>query len=1258
MWLIIGLLMQNSLDALANVWPSTQVAPGTSIEAGVLVFKLKPEIKSLARLHTIEHRALQQALAAVGARALTQTFPRAILPAKGQEAQGVDLALIYRISYPATVTFEQAQQQLMATGAVTYVTRLYRREIMFQPNDPLADSTRTNANQYHLKNIRAYRAWDVEQGDTTVVIGLVDTGTLFSHQDLQGQFALNYADPINGIDDDNDGYIDNFRGWDVADNDNNPAVDATNVGNSQPTHGALVSGTLAASTNNGKGVAGAAYRCRFMPIKVFQTTYAGHFAGYEGIVYAADHGCKVINCSWGGAGYSSPYEQDIITYATVNRNAVVVAAAGNTSGEYEFYPASYIGAISVASLDRYGVKGLTNTYSRRVTVGAPGKQIYTTHSFNDSSYASVSGSSFASPLVAATAALVRHRFPWLTAAQVVERVRVTADASIYALPGNANFQEKLGSGQVDMYRAVADTTVCSVRAISTRFDQTRNAFAGDTLLLEADFINYLAPLQDLTVSLSSQSPYVQVLSNTFSAGPLSTQATTTNVAQPFRVVLLPNTPAYSTVSLRYAFHSTNGYTDYQYVTIEVNPAYLNLAVNRVLTSVTSQATLGFDHNRTIRGDGLRFNGSTSLLSEGGLLVGSSATHVSDMLRSDLVGLYDQDFQVLEPIRYFAMPGTDQAATSLIEDAGTARQANVRVQQRAWAHRTPGYENLAFFSYDIINQAPDTLTTGYAGLFADWTILDPLHNATGWDSTRRLGYAYLTTHDTLYAGIKVLTAGPADSYAVDNNDRGAPVQAYDGLTSGEKYAMLASGSTVPKIIGNDAYGTDVSQVVSARLPRLAPSDTAHVAFVLVMAHDLAGLQAAADSAQALYNEMQLPVALPQVTNSAQCGPGRVALTASGATTGGSYRWYDQPSDGTLLQESTSGVFLTPLLTTTTTYYVSAVTRTGRESDRVAAVAPIDALPTATLTASGATTFCAGESVELVATGGASYRWSTGATTPTLTVSQSGVYFVTAINTAGCEAASAPITVLVNPLATASFAYAANTFCLSGTDPLPVQLDTPGGVFTATPAGLALDAATGQILLSGSAAGTYQLTYSVGTTCVASFSQSLTLTAAPPTPTVTQQPQAGGLLLTSSSATGNQWLFNGTPLPGETAPTLYLADPNAATGNYAVQVSTGPCERTSAAIAVTATVTGTADALASTHFLVYPNPTPDGHLTLELAGYHQPIAIEVMEAAGRTVYRTTLSATGAHQLDLTQLARGVYTLRARTETGLVVRRLVRE
>ena len=162
----------------------------------------------------------------------------------------VDLSLIYQVQYTSDQPIEKVINSLLKSGVLEYAEPKYLPKPVFTPNDPSIGL------QYHLNKIQAYAAWDIEQGDTNVVIGITDTGTDLDHPDLEPNLKYNYADPIDGIDNDADGYTDNFMGWDLGENDNNPSVGASN-------HGSHVSGCAVSTTNNGTAMSTAVARAFF-----------------------------------------------------------------------------------------------------------------------------------------------------------------------------------------------------------------------------------------------------------------------------------------------------------------------------------------------------------------------------------------------------------------------------------------------------------------------------------------------------------------------------------------------------------------------------------------------------------------------------------------------------------------------------------------------------------------------------------------------------------------------------------------------------------------------------------------------------------------------------------------------------------------------------------------------------------------------------------------------------------------------------------
>ena len=116
---------------------------------------------------------------------------------------------------------ESAINKILSTGLVEYAEPHYVYEILdaYNPNDPRADTTNAQFSQWHLKKIKAYQAWGIQQGDTNIVIGISDTGTDLNHAELNSSIKKNYADPINGLDDDGDGFSDNYYGYDLGEED-------------------------------------------------------------------------------------------------------------------------------------------------------------------------------------------------------------------------------------------------------------------------------------------------------------------------------------------------------------------------------------------------------------------------------------------------------------------------------------------------------------------------------------------------------------------------------------------------------------------------------------------------------------------------------------------------------------------------------------------------------------------------------------------------------------------------------------------------------------------------------------------------------------------------------------------------------------------------------------------------------------------------------------------------------------------------------
>lgn len=863
--------------------PGTAPPPGTDVVAarptpptipGQLVLRLKVGLGPAGGVGNGASApipaALTRALHTLNATDLRPKFPYSPAPYPARPG-GVDLGQLYQITVPAGLPLAKARALLLGTGAVEYVEPLYIRAPLGQPNDPGADSTAAN-NQYYLKAIRAYRGWDIYQGDSTLVIGITDGGVRLSHEDLKRQVKRNYADPIDGIDNDHDGYVDNFQGWDLANNDNDASYNPNSI-REAVLHGTQVAGVVAAEANNGRGIAGVGFKCRFLPLNIYANTPTGQFAGFEAIVYAADHGCQVINMSWGGVGGYSRFEQDVITYAAVTRNAVLVAAAGNSGSDVRFYPASYAHVLAVASVNGQDAKSPGSTYNRRVDLAAPGIGILTTHGDErdtgrgavDADYAAVGGTSFAAPQVAAAAALVRGRFPQLTAAQVGAQLRQTAD-HIDAVPGNAAYAGRLGQGRLNLARALTEITGREARVVASRFAPARASYApGEQIQFRASVWNLLRPLDDVRVSVSSLSPYliVNVDQGEFRAGRLATLDSARNpAAAPFRLrVAAEGVPLNALATLRYHVTAAGGYESDDFVDVQLNPDYVTLDAGNLALTLTSRGNLGYDDASGLFGQSAVYKNGEPLLSEGGLLLATSASRESDRLRGVPRGTTRASFFSLSQARRtLNSPGpgsrlADQEARVIFQDSlpplsGPSRSLGVRVRLRGQSWATAPRRDFVLLEYTLQNVSPDPLDPLLAGLFMDWDLPgEASRNAAVWDSVRQMGYCYDVGAPRQYAGVRWLRGGTPATYAFDNNAAaGAAVRLADGFSRAEKYLTLSSGTARATRTAGLPAGADVSQVVGARLGRLAPGDSVTLVLAVLAANSLPALEAAADAAQ--------------------------------------------------------------------------------------------------------------------------------------------------------------------------------------------------------------------------------------------------------------------------------------------------------------------------------------------------------------------------------------------------------------------------
>ena len=879
------------------VCPLSGLSQSKNYFDGTLIIKYKTD-RQLRTIRTQANKdpeeEIRQMLQRAGATSMqpilsltTPNTPDFKTSTKVREARQ-NLQRIYQVRYSSGTDAAALAAKMEQLPGIEYAEPKYIRRMQFTPNDPVRNSYQS------VHNFE--QAWDITTGSSDVVVAIVDGGVNYLHFDLDEKLWINtdevapavrnqvdqnsdgtitsaevlqYLNQQNGDyngdgtitledgiaqnsplltggDTDGNGLADDIYGWDYwagggvgsqpITQDNNPLADGTD-------HGAHVAGIATAETNNGEGIAGTGFEVRYMALKAGgipddpstrdDESRAIGF-GFEGIIYAATQGADVINCSWGGGGYSE-FENDVIEFAS-DMGALVVAASGNAAMNNVDFPSAYEKALSVGSIDASEqISSFSNT-GYNVDIFAVGSAIEST-GFRDA-IVTKSGTSMSTPVVSGLAGLIKSLHPGWSPERIAAQIRSSAR---FINPDNS----RQGHGIVDALDAVS-TPRPGIRITDYRFEDLN----GDKLGLAEDgtltlqLTNYGSTASGISMKLQSLVGQGITLSQTSaSIGSLGTDESTEitfslSIDENYDLNIIPAFRLDISSGSTYQDFDIIQYSDILYDVVDANNIMMSFAGDGTVGYVDAFAAKGGVGFVPLLADDPNFTEAENALFEGGLMLEAGGV-LFDVVR----GEGNQIIKDFEPEQAFAVDDdgkvSDQDGRALFSFEDEAGNAAGQIRLETYAFDEPALSNVVYVKYSVTNGSLTLpLNDIYLGLFNDWDIGANISNNdiaySKQDSILYISSGNDTADDPIIA---VAHLSPISGVlAINNFPTATPadpaVDLSDGFSDEEKTAALRAGTARTSV-----SGADVSAVTASGPYILNPQATLTAGFVYAFGNNL-------------------------------------------------------------------------------------------------------------------------------------------------------------------------------------------------------------------------------------------------------------------------------------------------------------------------------------------------------------------------------------------------------------------------------------